>query len=328
MIIVPIYPGQGLGNQLWVYVVGRSIADETGRSFHLEGYANFKGTDFLDITSDTSSPQGDQAPARDPVTCFHERQFYDEELNTVCSGFDERVVEAAGSLRLEGLFQDERYFFGKPERLPQYIQPKPELAAAYPVAPDVCVLNIRGGEYKHHPALLLKKAYWENAMANMTKLGTVKRFVTVTDDAAYARRLFPDLPIVSGNVAACFMTILNARHVILSNSSFGYFPAKLGQQKTVIAPLHWARPDNALGRWASPANLYTDWLWQSGDGTITNYADLVSRRDACEQHYLSRYTVLIDPQTIPAQGWRRFVPPGLRRLAKAGLSRLAPSRVG
>lgn len=328
MIIVPIYPGQGLGNQLWVYAAGRSIAEQTGRAFRLEGYADFKGAAFLDIASDTSSPQADQAAAHGPLTHFHERQFYDAELNTVCTGFDERVVEAKGSLRLEGLFQDERYFFGQPERLARYIQPKPDLAAGYPVDPDVCVLNIRGGEYKHHPALLLKKAYWQNAMANMTKHSAVKRFVIVTDDAAYAKRLFPDLPVVSGNVAACFMTILNARHVVLSNSSFGYFPARLGYKTTVIAPLHWARPDNRLDRWASPANLYADWLWQSGDGTITHYADLVQRRDACEQHYLSRYTVLVDPQMIAAQGWRRFVPQGLRKMAKAGLSRLAPSRVG
>ncbi|MGV8951667.1 MAG: hypothetical protein ACOH2M_11235, partial [Cypionkella sp.] len=104
--------------------------------------------------------------------------------------------------------------------------------------------------------------------------------------------------------------------------------AKLGQKKTVIAPLYWARPDNRLQRWASPANLYADWLWQSGDGATFEYPDLVERRDECERDYLARCTVLIDPQTIPAQGWRRFVPTGLRQLAKACLSRLAPSRVG
>jgi hypothetical protein len=328
MIIVPIYPGQGLGNQLWVYAAGRSIADETGRAFQLEGHANFKGADFLDILSDTTSLHADEPQAGGPVAGFHERQFYDEELNTICSGFDERVLQATGNLRLEGLFQDERYFFGKLERLAQYIQPKPEQAAAYPVDPDICVLNMRGGEYKHHPSLLLKRDYWQNAMANMIERTAVKRFIIVTDDAPYARRLFPDLPLVSGNVAACFMTILNARQVILSNSSFGYFPAKLGQQKTVIAPLHWARPDNSIDRWASPANLYAGWLWQSGDGTISEYAALVTRRDACEQFYLSRYTVLIDPKTIPVQGWRRFVPQGLRRMAKATLSHLTPSRVG
>ncbi len=328
MIIVPIYPGQGLGNQLWVYAAGRSIAEETGRSFQLQGASDFKGADFLDIVPDMPFPGADRAAAGTAVATFPERLFYDGELNTVSSGFDERIVQATGALRLEGLFQDERYFFGRPERLARYIQPRPEVAAAYPMDPDICVLNIRGGEYKHHPDLLLKKAYWQNAMANMTRRGAVKRFVIVTDDAPYARRLFPDLPVVSGNVAACFMTILNARHVILSNSSFGYFPAKLGHKETVIAPLHWARPDNRLDRWASPANLYADWLWQSADGTMLQYADLVKRRDDCEQYYLSRYTVLIDPRSIPAQGWRRFVPPGLRKMAKAGLARLAPSRVG
>jgi hypothetical protein len=328
MIIVPIYPGQGLGNQLWVYAAGRAIAEETGRAFRVDGFANFKGADFLDLVSDTPSSGKLAGPASDPVSVFHERQFYDAELNTVCSGFDDGVARAPGNLRLEGLFQDERYFFGKPERLAQYIRPRPELAAAYPVEPNVCVLNIRGGEYKNHPSLLLKKSYWQNAMANMVERSAVERFVIVTDDAAYAARLFPELPVVSNSIAACFMTVLNAHHVILSNSSFGYFPTKLGQKKTVIAPMHWSRPDNRLDRWASPANLYADWLWQSGDGRLYDFADLVGRRDECEQYYLSRHTVLIDPAKIPAQGWRRFIPKGVRQMAKAGLTRLMPSRVG
>ena len=34
---------------------------------------------------------------------------------------------------------------------------------------NLCVLNLRGGEYASEPALFLRKKYWTDAMAQMEK---------------------------------------------------------------------------------------------------------------------------------------------------------------
>ena len=331
MIVVPLYDGQGLGNQLWVYAAGRSIAEQSGRAFRLLGAEKFKAADFLDI--DTNVPV-DLAPVVPEVPAglrtYRERLYYDDELNFVASGFDDLPTVVAEPLRLEGLFQDERYFFDRPDRLAAYIRPRGALLAAYPVADDTCVLNVRGGEYKNHRDLIVPPSYWTNAMRHMTRTFGIERFVVVTDDGAYARHLFPDLPVVTGNIGACFATLCNAPYRILSNSSFGYFPSKLvpRQAGRVVAPLYWSRPFNRLGRWASPANLYRDWQWLDANGETRTYDDCRTERDATEALYRDKHTALCNSAKFVRRGWRRYVPLPAARLGKRVLSRLMPSRFG
>ena len=331
MIVVPLYDGQGLGNQLWVYAAGRSIAEETGRAFRLVDAEKFKASSFLSIDAAAPAPDAPEvAPIPTDIRTYSERLFYDEELNYVASGFDDLPTAIPGPLRLEGLFQDERYFFGKPERLSSYIRPHPDLLDAHPVAKDTCVINLRGGEYKNHRALILPKTYWEQAQRYMRNTFGIDRFIVVTDDRAYADLLFPGLPVVAGDVGTCFATVYNAPFRILSNSSFGYFPVKLAPREAgrVVAPLYWARPFNRLKRWASPANLYRDWLFMDENGATRSFEDCVAERDATEAFYRAHYNALCNSGKLVRRGWRRIVPAPVARLGKRVLSRVMPARFG
>ncbi len=49
MIITEIYNGQGLGNQLWCYVVTRVIALDRGYEFGIKSPEKFKCNDFLTL---------------------------------------------------------------------------------------------------------------------------------------------------------------------------------------------------------------------------------------------------------------------------------------
>ena len=104
---------------------------------------------------------------------------------------------------------------------------------------DICILNIRGGEYKRHKSLVVPISYWEGAIENFKTKFNIKKFIIVTDDYKYAKSLFPNLEVISGDVGACYAAIYNCKNIIVSNSSFSYFPCKTGLKKNVIAPMFW-----------------------------------------------------------------------------------------
>ena len=65
------------------------------------------------------------------------------------------------------------------------------------------------------------------------------------------------------------MTLKNARYLILSNSSFAFFPAFTSETvKTVIAPKYWARHNVSDGYWASGQNIYEGFLYQDKMGKL------------------------------------------------------------
>ena len=92
-------------------------------------------------------------------------------------------------------------------------------------------MNIRGGEYKSHRNLILPKSYWIQAIRNMEKLKKNLTYKIVTDDDKYAASLLPNYPIIKGDIENDFINLYNANYVIVSNSSFSYFPLKLGKTK-------------------------------------------------------------------------------------------------
>jgi hypothetical protein len=49
MIATRFYNGQGLGNQLWAYVVTRTIALDLGYDYGIMSPEKFKGSDFLEL---------------------------------------------------------------------------------------------------------------------------------------------------------------------------------------------------------------------------------------------------------------------------------------
>ncbi len=324
MIMTELYDGQGLGNQLWVYCACRSIADQLGYPYSILSPQRFKGADFLDVSFGINPPT-----VTAPLRVFRERMFFDPDLDYVSSAFDDSVRSLPVNTRIEGLFQSERYFFGHSEGCSRYIGIKPEALALCPVPPDLCILNIRGGEYKRHRSLILPKSYWVKAMHNMREIAGVERFMIVTDDPRYAKSLFPKIPVLEGGIAECYMALYRASLLVLSNSSFAYFPTKTSSNKRcVIAPKYWARFGNRYSRWASPANLYGNWLWQDRQGLLSSYEQCLDEQIATEHYYTGQYSVQVPPWFVNRAGLRRFLPGKLRKHMKNVLSLFFPKHFG
>ena len=88
------------------------------------------------------------------------------------------------------------------------------------------------------------------------------RFRVVTDDVRTARKFFPHLDI-SHVLAEDYAAIQSAEYLILSNSSFAFFPAWLNENaKLIIAPKYWARHNVSDGYWACGYTIVKGWMYQ------------------------------------------------------------------
>ena len=95
------------------------------------------------------------------------------------------------------------------------------------------------------------------------------------------------------------INIYSCNYIILSNSSFGYFPVKLGiKPEIVIAPYQWSRFGNKYNRWASPCNYYKNWLWQNIDGNLVPESEIV--KSLINSQTLNSYLSICETGVISA----------------------------
>jgi hypothetical protein len=329
------YAGQGLGNQLWVYAVCRSIAEHLSAPFAVQGVEKFKGSDFLRLETTLGIEQAkaqqiiEQSKENGSLRSFHETTYFDPELDYFSSGFDDRVEKIYGVTKLDGLFQSEKYFFGNLEKLKEYFVIDPRVLEKNRVGSDVGVINLRGGEYKRHNALILPESYWINAIKNLKAQADIRQFLVVTDDRAYAKALFPKFDILDGGIGDCYATLYNAKHLILSNSSFAYFPVKTSPNvNSVIAPQYWARFGNSFKRWASVANCYKDWQWQGFDGSLQSYEACLPEVTATEELYESTYYLRTTQDEVHKKPLRSLLPQPIRKAIKKTLGLIFPKWIG
>lgn len=331
MIIAEIYDGQGLGNQLWVYAAARSIAEQLKVPFILLGAERFKGKRFLNIDSyvGISAIEALNVAQGAHWKSFNEALFYDRHLDYISSGFDSRVLALSGANKLDGLYQSEKYFFGDLERPKRYFFLDDAWKTKNPVPDDTCIINLRGGEYKRHKNFILPESYWKKAIDNMKNIAGVNKFLVVTDDVRYARVMFPGFDVLEGGIGDCYASLYNAKNLILSNSSFAYFPVKTGgNSRLVIAPKYWARHANTMRRWASTANLYESWVWQASDGNLSTSEECRPECEATETEYEIKYFVRTTLEQVQKPGVRQFVPAAIRSKGKRALSLIFPKHFG
>ena len=328
MIYLEFLDGQGLGNQLWNYVTLRSLSKELGFGYKIINPQKFKGKSFLDISySDNPIENVFKTLKNNEINnIFNEKLFYDYELKTFASDFDKNILKIKPNTIIRGLFQSEKYFFNND--INQFIKLKLFNKDHLSLSNNQCYLNIRGGEYKRFKNLILPKSYWVNAIKNMKNFNNDLKFSIVTDDYNYASKLFPKLEIIEGNISDDFTKIFSAEYLIVSNSSFSYFPISLGNKpKIVIAPSLWSRFGNSKGRWVSPANFYKNWIYQNENGEIiSNEISKKIVKDTIQIY--SSYNVLTTKESFIKKTLLNYFPLNLKKLIKKLLSKIFPFHIG
>ena len=245
MIAGLFHKGSGLGNQLHRYVGTRCLALDRGEDFTMVAPELFKGS-FMNL--DTGVP-------------LHLKYHIEEPAGKVIVDDCPEEIEI-----VDGEFQGEKDFIHHIDEVRDWLQCEPQpFRIHFTKQEDICVLNVRGGEYRGVPSLFLPKEYWYRAMDNMRAINPRVRFAIVTDDPDLCCEWFPNFPIRHDE--GDWSAIKEAHYLILSNSSFAILPAILNENaKKIIAPWGWARHNE--GYWMLEENRYKKFTYQDREGNL------------------------------------------------------------
>lgn len=265
MLIVKFEKGQGLGNQLFNYISGLGIAKTMKYKLGIINYNLFKGKNFIRLNNFY------KVNNKQVKNFFFEERFYIKELKSYNYNYDDSVYKIKKNTLICGSFQSEQYF--------KNIQIDNNIVFKKKIFNDIsikfskinfnnsCILNIRGGEFKNKKYLVLPKIYWIQCI-NFFKKKKISNFYIVTDDKKYASSIFPNIKIIGDNIAECYYLLLNSKNVIVSNSSFPYFPLMSYKKKRILAPLYWGRFNNSIKIWISLSNIYKNYNYVDINGNI------------------------------------------------------------
>lgn len=278
MIITEIYKGQGLGNQLWCYVVTRAIALDNNYQFGIKSPENFKCLEFLDLDFG-EKVIGGKGPEGGPPTKLPEKikNYYSEKTITHTKNgvdirdYDEDLFKIKDNTKIDGIMQDERYIIKHRDEIKKWLKINEGYECVEYSKENICVINFRGGEYVRFTDLFLTQKYWDDAIKNMQKINPDMKFIVVTNDVKTARKFFSDFEITHKSIGNDYSIINNAYYLILSNSSFAFFPTWLNDKvKFVIAPKYWARHNVSDGYWSLSQNIVSNWMYQDRDGNLSD----------------------------------------------------------
>lgn len=296
MIGTKLLSGQGLGNQLWVYAVTRTIALRNGYEFAILDSQLFKGKGFLVLDYASTGKQLGDVREEDFPLRYHERVTRHVESGADISEWDKHLHTVKDGTFISGTMQSETYLDGFKEEVTRWFSTNAQYF-------DGCVISLRGGEYRNLREVFLPKSYYWRAIEKIRSLQPDVQFLVVTDDHKLSREYFPDFPVISSGgvkrvwkfyrhpksekIGRDFSSIQSARFLILSNSSFSWWGAYTNTfAEHVIAPKYWARFNVSDGYWSNGGSLTSGWDYLSKEGQFFSYEDCKSELELYRQNSL------------------------------------------
>ena len=272
--------GQGLGNQLFCYVTARVVAEENGYEFGTAGQERFavnihsdRGMYFMDM--DLGKRITEEEKGRFQIYNDKEERLYignsrhDMEHGCYIAGADQNLKHVSDNTLIYGNMQDESYFIDHLDQVKQWLHVKPEYESYEYSRDNLCIINMRGGEYTGSPELFIDKKYWIHGIKEMKKLRPDMEFMIITDDVESARKMLPGIEAHHFDIGKDYVTLKNAHYLLLSNSSFACLPAHTSEiLKFAIAPKYWARHNVSDGYWASEQNIYSLFHYMDRKGNM------------------------------------------------------------
>lgn len=280
MIGTEFLMGQGLGNQLFCYVTARAIAKENGYEFGTAGQEIFavnihndKGMYFMDVDLGHAITQEEKKNFKiyndNDDRLFIGNSKHDMVHGCYVSGKKEDIHNVADNTLIYGNMQDESYFIKYISDVKQWLSVKPEYDSYEYSRENLCIINMRGGEYTGSPELFIDKKYWIHGIKEMKKIRPDMEFMIITDDVEAAGKMLPGIPAHHFDIGKDYVTLKNAHYLLLSNSSFACLPAHTSEVlKFAIAPKYWARHNVSDGYWASEQNIYSLFHYMDRKGRL------------------------------------------------------------
>ena len=259
MVIGKLYNGSGLGNMLHRYIATRVLALDKGFDYGMvyidDGAGKepgFKGKFFIEQPKLVDYPIGYKVwNEKKVIENGIDIRSYDPEFNFIEDG-----------ILIDGEFQDERYWEHREKEVNEWLKVEP-----LEMPDDLCVIGIRGGEFKLFPDLYLTEDYWLFAIMEMQiKFGNKLRFEIHTDDieaGEWVSKIANINAKVIHDIGLNWRSMRYAKYAIIANSSFYILPRWLKQHEDkeaiTISPHFWARRNTRI--WCLPQNFYKCFLY-------------------------------------------------------------------
>ena len=279
MLVTEMNNGEGLGNQLARYVSTRVIATDLGYDFGVQNPQKFKGLEYFNIDFGKkviggTGPEGGP-PYKLPIGITYYYREYEIKhpiSNADIRIYDKNITQVPDNTKIDGMMQDEQYIAHRKNDIREWLKINKEYDCFDYSNSNTCVINFRGGEYTRHSELFLTKKYWQDAILRMLHINKNMAFIVITDDVVSAKKFFPKYDVLHFNIGKDYSIIKNAYYLILSNSSFPWFPAWLNENlKFCIAPKYWARHNISDGYWSLGYNITSDWHYLDKNGDLFDY---------------------------------------------------------
>ena len=283
MIGTELLKGQGLGNQLFCYVTTRCIAMDNHLPFSILGSETVAnnihsncGMYFMELDYGIPSSKEDyrQVYYEKEDRIYTGNSRHDLTHGCYVTGVDEKLMHPEDNTLLYGNMQAESYYIKYKEEIRQWLKVKEEYDCMEYSRDNLCILHLRCSDYLDCPELYLRKKYWKDGIRNMKKINPDMEFMIITNDVKEASKILPGIPAYNFDLAKDYSIIKNAKYLLLSNSSFAYFPAFTSTTvKYILAPKYWARHNVSDGYWASEQNIYEGWHYQDRSGKVFTYEE-------------------------------------------------------
>lgn len=263
--------GQGLGNQLWLISSIVAISKRLKFTWIIRNKSLFKHFDFIYIDLPLCQNKCCYSLSRKcgEDTDLQNLPIYNEHV--ICIKFNDCSIGISDfgweslndSFQINGYFQNENLIKKFRNFLNRSIKRKYSSHDKNINFENTVFFNVRGGHYKPNPELLLEKSYWSNAKEYFIETFNIKSFKIITDDVEYCNENLSFLgDILDINVSKTFYILENAKYLVLSNSSFAFFPTFMSNKKQhIIAPKYWARYNTSDGFWGQAEHIYKKFLY-------------------------------------------------------------------
>lgn len=342
IVATELYDGQGLGNQLWVYAVTRVSAQRTGQQFAILGSRRFKGRSFLDLDFGVKVRPGVSIPGGPPFvlpkatkTHLSERRQVLREDGMDVSGVDERFLQPPRNVKLDGNMQCVTYVWEDLDLIRQWIKlPEPQKPEI-----DYCAIHVRLGDFTGQEGPFVGWDYYRRGIQYFQERDPATVFRCVSDDIEKCKQNLPAFVRfdevegedankarhhLGGPIQNDFQTLVGAKNLLISNSSFSWWAAVLNTRKElVVAPKYWARYNVADGLWSTADIVTPGFHYLSKSGAIETYEDCL-KQAVRERILRTRSIVSVSPKGLVARSCQvltNSLSDLLVRIAKKALQR-------
>lgn len=309
MIVTELYNGQGLGNQLWCYFTTRIIAHEKGYDFGIMSPEKFKGKEFLNLDFGKEVVGGSGPEGGPPHTLPNTiNNYYIEKMtrhmNSMdISKFDAGLFNIEDNTKIEGNRQSSFYVSEHKDLINSWLNISKKIDDNIDYD-NTCFVHIRGGDFIGCP-MYLRGNYYKDAVDYVRKNNPNMKIKIITDDINHAKQILPGIDFAGGAASGLedkhkashhsggpiwldWLLLYNAKNVIVSASSFSFWPVYLGNVTNVIAPMYWAGYTYSDGYWSCGDSLFPDWKYLNRYGDMKTYDECLKEKidyETRNQHY-------------------------------------------